>query len=60
MHFLWGPPGTGKTLTVGAAVAEWMRENKRVLIVSTSNAAVDVAAKAVLRSVDTIRAHWLC
>jgi hypothetical protein len=46
---LWGPPGTGKTTTIGAAVVEWMRKNKTVLVVSTSNAAVDVAMKAVLK-----------
>jgi hypothetical protein len=50
LHFLWGPPGTGKTTTVGAAVARWLRERKRVLVVSTSNAAVDVALRAVLKN----------
>ena len=51
LHLLWGPPGTGKTTTVGAAVVRWMRAGKRVLIVSTSNAAVDVAMRAVLKRV---------
>jgi len=51
LHLLWGPPGTGKTTTLGAAVAEWMRQKKTVLVVSTSNAAVDVAMKAVLKRV---------
>jgi hypothetical protein len=50
LHFLWGPPGTGKTTTLGAAVARWLRQNKRVLVVSTSNAAVDVALRAVLKN----------
>lgn len=50
LHLLWGPPGTGKTTTVGAAVARWLRQKKRVLIVSTSNAAVDVAMRAVLKN----------
>jgi hypothetical protein len=50
LHFLWGPPGTGKTTTVGAAVVRWMRQDKRVLIVSTSNAAVDMAMRAVLKN----------
>lgn len=49
LHLLWGPPGTGKTTTVGAAVARWLRQGKRVLVVSTSNAAVDVAVRAVLK-----------
>lgn len=50
LHLLWGPPGTGKTTTVGAAVARWLRQGKRVLVVSTSNAAVDVALRAVLKN----------
>lgn len=51
IHLLWGPPGTGKTTTLGVAVVEWLRMGKRVLVVSTSNAAVDVAMKAVLKRV---------
>lgn len=51
IHLLWGPPGTGKTTTLGVAVAEWLKRGKRVLVVSTSNAAVDVAMKAVLKRV---------
>jgi AAA domain/Topoisomerase DNA binding C4 zinc finger len=51
LHLLWGPPGTGKTKTLGMAAVRWMRQKKRVLIVSTSNAAVDVAMKAVLNNV---------
>ena len=50
LHLLWGPPGTGKTTTVGAAVARWLRQGKRVLVVSTSNAAVDVAMREVLKN----------
>src|SRR5262249_22193329 len=49
LHLLWGPPGTGKTTTLGTAIARWLRENKRGLVVSTSNAAVDVALRAVLK-----------
>lgn len=51
VHLLWGPPGTGKTTTLGAAVAAWMREGKSVLLVSTSNTAVDVAVKALLKRI---------
>ncbi|HXG11463.1 MAG TPA: AAA domain-containing protein [Gemmataceae bacterium] len=50
LHLLWGPPGTGKTTTLGAAVARWLRQKKRVLVISTSNAAVDVALRAVLKN----------
>lgn len=49
LHLLWGPPGTGKTTTVGAAVARWLRQKKRMFVVSTSNAAVDVAVRAILK-----------
>jgi len=51
IHLLWGPPGTGKTTTLGVAIARWMKEGRRVLVASTSNAAVDVAMKAVLKHV---------
>ena len=40
LHFLWSPPGTGKTTTLGTAIARWLRQGRRVLVVSTSNAAV--------------------
>jgi hypothetical protein len=50
LHCLWGPPGTGKTTTLGTAIARWLRQKKRVLVVSTSNAAVDVALRAVLKN----------
>jgi hypothetical protein len=50
LHLLWGPPGTGKTTTLGTAIARWLRQSKRVLVVSTSNAAVDVALRAVLKN----------
>jgi hypothetical protein len=59
LHMLWGPPGTGKTTTIGAAVVEWLRCGKGVLIVSTSNAAVDVAMKAVLKRVSLIEKQTL-
>ena len=50
LHLLWGPPGTGKTTTLGTAIARWLRQKKRVLVVSTSNVAVDVALRAVLKN----------
>jgi len=47
--FLWGPPGTGKTTTVGTLLASYLleRPDSRVLLMSTTNAAVDLALIAV-------------
>ena len=39
--FLWGPPGTGKTVTLSAIAFDLFRNNKRVLLVSHTNRAVD-------------------
>ena len=41
--FIWGPPGTGKTRTLGALLAELLHQDKRILVCSTTNAAVDQA-----------------
>jgi hypothetical protein len=50
--FLWGPPGTGKTTTVGAILAAYLLEdpNRRILLLSTTNAAVDLALVSVDKS----------
>ncbi|OWQ93237.1 DNA helicase [Roseateles aquatilis] len=47
--FLWGPPGTGKTTTLGVLLAEYLdrRPTARVLLLSTTNHAVDLATLAV-------------
>jgi len=47
--FLWGPPGTGKTTTLGVLLAEYLdsRPRARVLLLSTTNQAVDLATIAV-------------
>jgi hypothetical protein len=47
--FLWGPPGTGKTTTLGVLLAEYLdsRPGARVLLLSTTNQAVDMATIAV-------------
>jgi hypothetical protein len=47
--FLWGPPGTGKTTTVGVLLATFLASHpsKRVLLLSTTNNAVDHALVAV-------------
>jgi len=47
--FLWGPPGTGKTTTLGALLASILRRSSstRILLLSTTNSAVDQAIVAV-------------
>lgn len=47
--FLWGPPGTGKTTTLGVLLAEYLERHPgaRVLLLSTTNQAVDMATLAV-------------
>ncbi|MGN9810216.1 DEAD/DEAH box helicase [Micromonospora sp. BQ11] len=49
--WLWGPPGTGKTTTIGTLVAELCVRGLRVLLTAPTNAAVDVAVKAVLKQI---------
>lgn len=52
--FLWGPPGTGKTTAVGVIVAEYLHVNPRgrVLLLSTTNHAVDQATVAVDKALE--------
>ncbi len=47
--FLWGPPGSGKTTTLGVLLAELLqqRPEARVLLLSTTNTAVDQAVVAL-------------
>ena len=44
---LWGPPGTGKSYTLGHIAAYFRSLGKRVLVLSTTNAAVDVTTFAI-------------
>jgi hypothetical protein len=45
--FVWGPPGTGKTYTLARVAANKYFQEKRVLILSHSNQAVDVLLSEV-------------
>jgi superfamily I DNA and/or RNA helicase len=47
LAFVWGPPGTGKTTTLAHIVAELMTQNLRVLVLSTTNAALDQALERI-------------
>jgi hypothetical protein len=54
--FLWGPPGTGKTYTVGAILASYLRQRPqaRILLLSTTNWAVDIALLSVDRRLEEL------
>ena len=47
LAFVWGPPGTGKTTTLAHIVSELRAQGLRVLILSTTNAALDQALARV-------------
>ena len=41
LAFVWGPPGTGKTVTLTHVVEELLAQGQRILLASTTNAAID-------------------
>ena len=41
--YVWGPPGTGKTATLAHLLDELLHQDLRVLLTSTTNAAIDQA-----------------
>ncbi|MFG2045254.1 AAA domain-containing protein [Dactylosporangium sp. NPDC048998] len=49
VRLVWGPPGTGKTRVLSEAINTLVRAGKRVLLVSSTNIAVDNALAGVLR-----------
>jgi hypothetical protein len=51
LAFIWGPPGTGKTVTLTHVIEELLAQHKRILLASTTNAAIDqILAKLAGRS----------
>lgn len=46
--FIWGPPGTGKTQTLAFSAANLVSLGEKVLIISNTNIAVDVALQKTL------------
>jgi AAA domain len=47
LAFVWGPPGTGKTTTLAHIVSELLAQRLRVLVLSTTNAALDQALEQI-------------
>jgi len=41
LAFVWGPPGTGKTVTLVHVLEELLARGERILVASTTNAAID-------------------
>lgn len=41
LAFVWGPPGTGKTATLVHIIDELLARGERILLASTTNAAID-------------------
>lgn len=54
--FLWGPPGTGKTYTLGCMLAQHLVQfpRNRILLLSTTNTAVDQAVVSVDEALDEL------
>jgi hypothetical protein len=48
ISFVWGPPGTGKTRTLAFAAANLALQGEKVLVISNTNIAVDVALQKTL------------
>jgi len=47
LHLVWGPPGTGKTKVLQRAITDLLKADKRILLVSGTNIAVDNALEGV-------------
>ncbi|AKO65736.1 hypothetical protein VI34_03115 [Methylophilales bacterium MBRSG12] len=47
--YLWGPPGTGKTFTLAKVIDMFYQQEKRVLLVSNTNLAVDLLLKSLCK-----------
>ncbi len=49
--YVWGPPGTGKTVLLAAIALQLYHDNKRILIVSHTNHAVDGVVEGICKRI---------
>ena len=47
VSFIWGPPGTGKTYTLARVIENFYLEDKKILLLSNTNMAVDLMLKSL-------------
>jgi AAA domain/PLD-like domain len=52
LQLIWGPPGTGKTHVIASSIAHLAAAGRRVLLVSSTNVAVDTALHQAIRVLD--------
>lgn len=53
LSFLWGPPGTGKTTTLARLLRQLVVNQRRILVVSNTNTALDQVLEHLKRQADT-------
>ena len=52
LQLIWGPPGTGKTHVIASSIGHLAATGRRVLLVSSTNIAVDTALSEAIRVID--------
>ena len=55
-----GPPGTGKTTVIAEAIYQLVIRNKRVLVASQANLAVDNALERLISNPRYVNQTWKC
>lgn len=53
LTLIWGPAGTGKTKTLAGVVKNFLKSNKKILVVAQSNRAVDEATVKIAELLKT-------
>lgn len=54
VSFLWGPPGTGKTHTLAQVIYNFYKKNKKILLVSNTNTAIDTLLLSLCKHLSQI------